>query len=262
MTVHDPDKKQVVARAAQILAAVASIGSAGGRLLDLARDTGVARPTVHRLLQELQAVGYISQLPSKRYVIGPAMFYLGLAAPSPIRNLPAIEAAAQSLSDLCGDTVYVAIRQFGAVHYIVRTEGSYPIRAQSVGVGDTIPLTASYNGLVFLAQMPAAQREEQLSRPAMHAPDRWHEVDPAEREQALREALEQLDTQGYVYRGNVVMPGVSGLAIPVPAEQGTAIAAVSISAIDSRLPEERIDELLPALRATAAEIATALKEVS
>jgi DNA-binding IclR family transcriptional regulator len=249
------DKKQVVARAAQVLSAIASHGSAGVRLLDLSRDTGIARPSVHRLLQELQEVGYVRQLETKRYALGSALFHLGLAAPGPVRDVIAVRRAAQKLSDICGDTVYVAIQQFNAAHYIVRTEGAYPIRAQSVNVGDTMPLTASYNGLVLLAQLDAQAREEHVARLEQDQVDEWRIVDLAKHEQVLRRALSQIDADGYVYGSDVVMPGLAGIAVPIPSSTGRPIAAVSISGLESRLPAEREPELLALLRATANEIA-------
>ena len=41
----------VVERSAVILRAVASAGVSGARLLDVAQETGISRPTVHRILQ-------------------------------------------------------------------------------------------------------------------------------------------------------------------------------------------------------------------
>lgn len=255
VTNGDTDKKQVVARVAQVLSAIGSHGTVGARLLDLSRATGIARPTVHRLLQELQDVGYVQQLESKRYALGAALFHLGAAAPSPVRDLAAVRRAAQKLSDACGDTVYVAMWQFGAAHYIVRTEGAFPIRAQSVNVGDTIPLTSSYNGLILLAQLDGDAREQHLAHLEHDQPDAWRTTSLAEHEQALRVALAQIDADGYVYGTDVVMPGLAGIALPVPSSTGRPIAAVSISGLESRLPAEREPELLTLLRATADEIA-------
>ena len=63
------ERPQVVERVASILRAISAQGPAGARLKDIAIDTGIARPTVHRLLGELAAVDYVAQLPDRRYMV-------------------------------------------------------------------------------------------------------------------------------------------------------------------------------------------------
>ena len=252
-------KTQVVERASKVLAAVAGYGVVGGRLMDIARDSGIARPTVHRLLQELAAVDYVRQRPDKRYGLGHGIFTLSLSVPSPVRDLNAIEQAAQGLSDQCGDTVYVAIRQFNSVHYLVRTSGSFPIRTHSVEVGDTMPLTSSYSGLVLLLGMDHAAQEELLERLPMDSQSEQWPRDTEEHEAEIRRALSQIKREGYVSGADVVIPGVAGGALAVPSESHRPYVTVSISAVESRLLPERISELVPMLQATAQRISKAIE---
>lgn len=253
-TVETGAKTQVVERVSKILAAVSGYGSSGGRLLDIARDAGISRPTVHRLLQELAAVDYVKQLPDKRYGLGGGLFSLSLGVPSPIRDINAIRQAAQDLSNDCGDTVYVAIRRFNSVHYLVRTTGTFPIRTHTVEVGDTMPLTSSYSGLVLLSGMDQGAQEKILEHlPLTSVSGQWPR-DTEEHEAEIRRALSQLNREGYVSGADVVIPGVSGVALAVPSETHRPYVTVSISAVETRLQPDRIAELLPALRATSQKI--------
>lgn len=242
----------VLPRVHALLTAIAASKGTGGRLKDLAETTGIARPTVHRLLQDLAGVGYVIQLPDRRYCLGPALFWLGLAAPSALPGLPAVRAIAQSLATAVGDTVYVSMREADGVRYVLRTEGDYPIRSHVVSVGETKPFTASYSGLALLATLPAEVQESTLRHIVVDAPEAW--ASEASLEGAMRDAIAQVLSRGWCTGTGLVMPGLAGLAAPVPNPHGLPIAAVSISAVDSRLPPERAEQLAPELLAAARRI--------
>lgn len=249
------ERPQVVERVASILRAISAQGPAGARLKDIAIDTGIARPTVHRLLGELAAVAYVVQLPDRRYTLGSALFSLGLSAPHPIRDLGAIRALAQELADHCGDVVYVALRKFDGVHYLLRAEGSYPIRTHLVAVNDSKPFTASYSGLALLALLGEDERRAIVNKLALDAPADWVERHRHQLEPQIRDKIEEVRTLGYCAGPNIVMPGVAGMAAPVPSATREPYMSLSISAIEERLHAERVRELAPRLLKTARAIA-------
>ena len=245
------DKPQVVERVAKILKAISSQGPAGARLKDIAIDTGIARASVHRLLGDLAAVAYVQQRPDKRYTLGSALFSLGLSAPNPIRDLPKIRELAQALADLCGDVVYVALRKFDGVHYLLRAEGSYPIRTHLVSVNDSKPFTASYSGLALLSSLAEDERRAAINKLALDAPADWVESNRHQLERQIREKIVEVQTQGYCAGKNIVMPGVAGMAAPIPSTTRAPYMTLSISAIEERLHADRIRELAPRLLKTA-----------
>lgn len=246
-----PERPQVVERVASILRAISAQGAAGARLKDIAVDTGIARPTVHRLLSELAAVAYVAQGADKRYWLGTALFSLGLSAPHPIRDLDAIRVLAQELADHCGDVVYVALRKFDGVHYLLRAEGSYPIRTHLVAVNDSKPFTASYSGLALLAQLDENERHSLVNKLVLDAPANWVEERRHQLERQIRDKIEEVRTLGYCAGKNIVMPGIAGMAAPIPSTTRTPYMSLSISAIEERLHAERVRELAPRLLKTA-----------
>lgn len=245
------NRPQVVERIACILQAISAQGSTGARLKDISIDTNIARPTVHRLLSELAAVNYVTQLADKRYRLGSALFFLGLSAPHPIRDMQAIHGLAQELADHCGDVVYVALRKFDGVHYLLRAEGSYPIRTHLVSVNDTKPFTASYSGLALLALLAEEERHMIINKLVLDAPADWVEERRHQLERQIRDKIEEVQTGGYCAGKNIVMPGVAGMAAPIPSATRTPYMSLSISAIEERLDAERIKELAPRLLKTA-----------
>lgn len=253
-----PSPSGVVERTAVILRAIAAQGSHGARLRDLAIATGISRPSVHRILQELSDVGYVQQNEDKSYCLGPELYYLGMSAPSPQLDLGAINGLLQELAQECGDTVYLARRQFDGVNYLLRAEGSYPVKALLVEVGQSKPFSSSYAGLALLAGLSPADQDRAIRNREFDAPEGWHgNVDV---ETLLRSKLAEVQAQGYCSGQSIVYPGISGMAAPVPHRGLAPELAVSISATEDRLTSERIAELAPVLLATVRRISEMLSD--
>ncbi|MFK0151576.1 IclR family transcriptional regulator [Streptomyces sp. NPDC090493] len=249
-------KTQVVSRVAAILNAIALHGAPGARLLDLSQETGIARPTVHRILQELTEAGFVEQRASRRYGLGSALYLLGLSAPSPINDFTGIEKVARRLAEQTGDTVYVAMRRLDGVHYLMRADGSYPIRAEIVGVGETVPLGTTFAGIALLSwHEPEAVEAQLLANERLRRTLKAAEMpDLQDTLTAVRQAIAQVHEHGYYFDQDTVMRGVSGIAAPIPSKTASPYMAVTISAINDRLPPERIEELAPSLLEAARRI--------
>lgn len=250
------DQSGVIPRTSAVLSAIGAAGDRGARLVDLAVQTQIARPTVHRILRDLAAVGFVLQTPSKSYVLGPQLYWLGLNAQPPMANLPAIRNIAQELAHNTGDAVYFAIRQQAGVRYVLRTEGDFPIRTQAVNVGDLKPYTSTYSGIALLGTLPDSVIDAALQTIVVNAPEQWAASHPLEAE--MREAIAEVKDQGWCYMTGVVMPGLAGMAAPIPTQNGLSMAALSIATIESRLPRERAERLAPELIAAANKISAHL----
>lgn len=255
----DGDRPHVVGRVARILDLIATAGSAGARLLDLAEKSGMARPTVHRLLQDLMGVGYVQQCPQRRYGLGPALFLLSLNAPSPILDPELMRRVATGLAQQTGDTVYVSIRQFDGVHYLLREEGPYPIKVHAVTVGETRPFTSSYSGIALLAHMDDERRERAIEMLHRDAPAGTAAADPGTFRDLVREKIGDVLREGFVWGPNLVMPGVAGIAAPIPSRSSEPYMAMSISAVEQHMPTARVPELKAILLRAVARMSAAIR---
>ncbi|MER8029901.1 IclR family transcriptional regulator [Streptomyces bauhiniae] len=243
-----------------ILGAVARRGAEGSRLLDIAEETGIARPSVHRILQELIEAGYIEQRSGRRYGLGSALYTLGLSAPSPIRDFAGIERAVRRLAERTGDAVYVAIRRLDSVHYLTRAEGSYPIRAEIVEVGETVPLGVTFAGIALLAwHEPEAVEAQLRANQRFRRTVRGASQDFHETLVTVRQEIAQVRERGYCFDRDTAMPGVSGMAAPIPSETAKPYMALTISAINDRLPPARVEELAPLLLRVARELTPCIR---
>lgn len=247
--------ESVIGRTASILSALRSGGERGLRLVDVAAHAGITRPSVHRLLSELIDVGYVEQLPDRRYRLGSGIYLLGLYAPTPPWNLPAIRNVAERLAEQSGDTVYVAIRRVDGVHYLMRFDGHYPIRSHVVSVGETKPFASTYSGIALFSTFSDAQRELTIRQSLMVGGQDFAGV-TANDESVLRDLVEEVRQRGYCAGSGVVAPGITGMAAPAWHGAEPAHFAISISAVDGRLTNDRIEQLAPSLLAAARQIAT------
>ena len=77
---------------------------------------------------------------------------------------------------------------------------------------------------------------------------------PRYSEQKARTAIARGQRVGYVLADTIEVPGIRSLAMAVHKPDGEVIGAISISAMTQRLDEERLDELVPAMKAAVSAI--------
>src|SRR3954449_3760283 len=155
---------QSVDRAARILEALAG----GPRRLgvsEIADRLGLSRPTVHGLLQTLQAHGFVEQdRDSDKYQLGAGLLQLGnsyldlneLRGRSIVHaeRLAARAEAAVRVGVMHGATVIV-------VHHVFRPNTAF----QVLEVGAQLPVHASALGKAILAHAPATVVEDRVAEP-------------------------------------------------------------------------------------------------
>jgi len=198
-------------------------------LRDLATAARMSASKAHRYLVSYVRVGLVDQEPeSGRYDLGPLSMQLGFAA---LRRMDAVRLAMPLLGELSasiGQTVALAVwANHGAT--IVRWLGADAPVTATLRVGSVMPLTRSATGLVFAANQPE-RRWLSLVRQEL-AENRRHGLKPTRMAELLPD-LEKTRRQGYAATSGFI-PGISGMAAPVFAEDGAlelALVALGHSA--------------------------------
>lgn len=242
-------KSQVVERTCLILRALGRHGPRGARLVDLTEQTGISRPTVHRILATLGDQEFVQRTRDRRYRLSSIFYEMGLSAPSPVGDPETLRPLIQAMADRCGDTVYLAMRTGDFAHYLLRCEGAYPIRTHVVGSNQTLHLVGGHSGRALLASMPEEEAEDIIAR-ASRDRSLFGEATP----DGLRDEVEQVRAKGYGWSRDVTFIGVAGLTLPVPNPRGAAYLAVTISSIPQRLTPERAQILRKDLAETAEQV--------
>jgi DNA-binding IclR family transcriptional regulator len=242
---------QTVERACRLLQEVAAAGAPGARILDLCSTLQLSRPTTHRILLSLAAAGFARQdAVSRRWRLGGALFELGLAAPSPVEAFPEITHEIDDLAHATGDTVYLMMRSQDDVVCAWRGVGAFPIRANIVATGDRRPMAASAAGLALLAALSPEEAAAVLERSGHRLRDTCR-LTPKE----LVAQIAQARASGHSLGRDLVMEGVTGVGMAVPARAGSPYLAISVSAIGARITTARLPQLVEQLQQSVERIA-------
>jgi DNA-binding IclR family transcriptional regulator len=212
---------QSVDRAARILKVLAS----GPRRLgvsEIADRLGLTRPTVHGLLQTLQANGFVEQdRHSDKYQLGAGLLQLG----NSYLDLNELRARALVHSERLATRADAAVRvgvMHGAsvviVHHVFRPDTTLQI----LEVGAELPLHASALGKAMLAYVPDGALADLLAEPPPRLTSRT--LTPA----ALREALKDVRELGFAREKDEAILGESSIAAPIFDHSGHAVGAIGI----------------------------------
>jgi DNA-binding IclR family transcriptional regulator len=208
------------------------------RLAELSARTGLAKSTVHRLAADLVRLGLLER-DGEDYQLGRLLFEFGSLVP---RRQDLRELALPFLQDLfeaTRETVHLGVREGREVVYLERIHG-HRARPLPSRVGGALPLTCTGVGKALLAFSPDPFTDEVLADPLPHLTP--HSVtDPVR----LRAMLEQARVAGLAYEEQEAVVGVSCVASPVFAPDGTVAAAISVA--------------VPVTRWHPAELATAVR---
>ena len=250
MSNNEPSEKrrtsiQSIDRATAILRALAS----GPRRLgvsELADRLGLARPTVHGLLQTLQSHGFVEQdAYSEKYQLGPGLLQLGYS----YLDLNELRARSISHADHLATRTGAAVRvgvMHGAsvvvVHHVFRPDAAFGV----LEVGLQLPLHASALGKAVLAFSPAQVLEDLLAEPLPRLTKQTLS------ESTLREELKVIRDSGIATERDEAVLGESSAAAPIFDHGGQAVGAIGV--VDST------DRIFP--RGLVRGLATAVSEAA
>ena len=234
---------QSIERALTLMREIAAHNRSGSRLLDLASRTGLQRPTVHRMLKCLTLENMVQQDPdTHRYYLGPMVFELGLTA-APRYNLREIcHPAMNRIAEATGDTVFLTQRSGLDAVCLDRQEGTFPIKTFTLEIGMRRPLGVGTGSLAILS----ALSEDEVRHVITANAPRLHEYGLTQT--SLLAQVKSAQKRGYAVREMPSLAGVRSIGHAVNNQSGIPFAALSVSAISSRMNEKRIAELAAMLR--------------
>ncbi len=256
MSLDVVDGAQVVAKVCRLLSLVGECEPSGRAITDLVGTTGLKRPTVHRLLSALQAAGFVEQdCVSRLWRLGPEVHVLGTLAGS---SYPIGSVARDCLARIAketGDSAFLSIRRGDESVCLIREEGEFPIRTHVLQAGDRLPLGVSSAGLAILACLP----DDKIGVLLAAGQDRGVRGRPAPARDTIRDLVARARVTGYAVNPGMLLPGSWGIAVAVLDAAGRPTAALSVTAIEQRLPPDRQVEIGTLLRAEADRLARRLQ---
>jgi IclR family transcriptional regulator, acetate operon repressor len=246
--VAQPDRSGGVQSLDRAFALLEHMADAGGdvALSELAVRSGLPLPTIHRIVRTLVASGYVRQLPSRRYGLGPRLIGLGGAASRMLGEWARPQLA--QLVDQAGETANLAMLDGDAVVYVAQVPSRHSMR-MFTEVGRRVPVHCTGVGKVLLAQLPPAQVQAMLMRAGMVAQTPHTITDP----DRLARELDRVRHQGYAVDDAEQEVGVRCVAVAVPG--GRSTTALSVSGPETRLTWAVVERTVPLLQQAAAALA-------
>lgn len=220
-------------------------------LQGLVEETGLPKPTLHRMLQQLESVGVLQREGDARhYATGVRL--RRLAANLLINNTHhgARRLVLRQLVEEVGESCNLTAFTGSEVVYLDRMETAAPLRFY-LHSGSRVPAHCSSSGKLFLAQMSPAQRRRLLAHMPLTKYTNKTEDDPAK----LERELETVRRNGYAIDDEEFLPGLLCVAVLVPSSTGRSNLAVAIQAPIMRLTHEKALHFLPALQRAAQALA-------
>lgn len=227
-------------------------------LQGLVEETGLPKPTLHRMLQQLEGVGVIQREGDGRHY-STGVRLRRLASNLLINNTyhGARHSVLRQLVEEVGESCNLTAFTGSEVVYLDRMETAAPLRFY-LHPGSRVPAHCSSTGKLFLAQMTPAQRRRLLAHMPMTKYTSKTETDPAK----LEQELEIVRRNGYAIDNEEFLPGLLCVAVLVPSATGRSNLAVAIQAPIMRLTHDKALHFLPALQRAAQALAAIESETS
>ena len=243
---------QSVDRALNVLELLARWGDGG--VSELAAELDVHKSTAFRLLGALESHGLVEQTEDRgKYRLGFGLVRLAGAFSGRMDITRQARPVAERLADEVGETVNLAVLR---EHYAVNLDqalGPAAVTTQN-WVGQLTPLHATSSGKVLLAHVDAEERARLIKVGGLADYTAETITTSGELEKELQKVLEN----GFATTVGEYEDGLNAVAVPVWDADGTVVAALSASGPSYRFTSERMDEVVPTIKAAGLEISRRL----
>lgn len=194
---------------------------------EMARELGIPRSTVHRLIAQLEAMGFLRRVASGAYELGPAVLTIGFEY---LGSLDIVELSNPVLARLRDETncsTHLAVRNGTEIVYLSR-HASRAAVGSTVSVGSALPAHATVIGRVILAdltedELAALYQGKRLERFTAQTPLTLA---------ALATLLAEDRDRGYAVSTSFFERGVTSIAAPLRDQSGRVVASINAVMVD------------------------------
>ena len=217
-------------------------------LAQLARETGIAKSTLHRVCSMMSERGWVARDPRGGYLeLGPRVAWLAHSAPvSPLTA--GFHAVARRLVARHNETTCLTVLDGRESVFIAKEETTHAVRLVTA-VGHRLPAFAAASGRVMLADRPEEEVAALYEGCEFETPTGRRLAGFEELFGILREARRR----GYAENVDETALGLNCLAVPV-GPPGRVAAAITLCVPTGRISATRKREMLPDLFRAAREI--------
>jgi DNA-binding IclR family transcriptional regulator len=239
--------EQTVQKAMNLLEALVRSGQPR-RLTELARQLGLTKPNVYRLLSTLSILGYVKKDPdTSLYSPTLKLWEMGSML---VRDVDLVGVAGPRLRRLMEEThesVQLAIFDAGFVVYLDKVDSPQPLKAMT-SIGSRLPATVTSTGKAMLAWMPSEALDVSFAHTRKFTPL------TLTRRKDIEKDLEETRQRGYAINRGEFRAGVCGIAVPLRDRNSSVAASIGVWGAEKNILGPRRDELAQLTLAAARDI--------
>lgn len=218
---------------------------------EIAETLAIPKTAIHRLLAELQAMGYLHQLPDARFSLTVKIISVALDYLAATGLMDVVQPHLDALARHCQELVRLAVANQQQLTWIAKAQGAGPGLRYEPRPDGIVNLSATATGLSWLATLPEDQALRLITAQGL-APHPTYGPQAPRSIQAVLAHLDAARAQGYAFIGDANENGMSAVGIPIFAPGiEPAIGALCITGPSYRCTVEHMQALIPAAQETA-----------
>lgn len=250
-----PDTGSALGKGVTVLSAILNAKHPPS-LHDLAEATDLPRPTVFRVVRQLEETLLITRSPDgDRYLVGPNLMALAADTVASFTHAAPLRNILNSLVNEIGETCNVGVLDRDGVVYVDRVECDWPFRLQ-IGIGSRATLHATAIGKLLLAHLPSRTRKRILS----NGPLQKYTENTLTSPKSLEIQFKQIRRLGYACNDQENTAGLIGLAVPIYDTRGRVVAGLSVHAPAARMSVQMAIQKLDRFRDAARRMELVMRE--
>ncbi len=221
---------------------------------DIARRTGLPKPTVSRLTYTLMKLGHLVYLERLgKYQVGPAVLSLGYLALSNMAVRQVARPHLQALADYANLPVALGSRDRLSMIYLETGRGKDTMTL-SLDIGTRIPLATTAMGRAFIAGLPERERDYLLDLLSRRYKTRWRAL-----KRGIEQAIREVEERGFCASFGDWQSDIFAVGAPLWLPDGAGLMALNCGAAHFLITRDRLEsELGPRLVRIAASIRSGL----
>ncbi|MEH6445733.1 MAG: IclR family transcriptional regulator [Oceanospirillaceae bacterium] len=222
---------------------------------DLALTLNIPKPSIHRLLQQLEAEGFVQTNLRGALIPGPRMQKIATGVLYSNHYRAERQAILTKLAEQIGETCGISVPDGTQMKYYDRAQTNWPLQIH-LPIGSTTPVWCTASGKLYLSTLSSERRHRLCRNLALHKLTR----NTLDDQHSLNSALLQIGDTGIGTDDQEFIEGMVACAVPILNQRGQLYACLFCHAPVIRKSLQDLLVFTPLLQQAATELAALVIE--
>ena len=243
---------QLLERSVEIIDLI-SIKNSPVKFTKIVEETGISKPSVHRILSTLENFRIIVRDGNEGYIMGPRAIGWSRGYLQSRALLSVAKPWVDSIWKKVGETIHLVILEEDKAYYLYKKEGPHPLQMRS-RVGDPIPLHSTAAGKAILFSLSKDRLDSFIFKKPLDKKTQNTIIDP----EKLKKQLEKFLKRGFSEEVQENEEDIRCVAAPILSSECQPLGSVSITWPIYRCDDEKAKEVGSFLAASMQKISSEL----